>query len=259
MEASGGTVNGDSAPDWRQDRASEERSFSERMGYWRGTPVLQRLGLYRITGRHAILVDIPQTRSYKSNQVHSALPKEHPVVGERMRLFRRSSWIERALMACWIALGTTLLSTSAGAQSQSPSYQLRPVTLDAAGGRGVSATKQANQSFGQELVVGTSASPHFVVQSGFWSFLGSTLVPVVLAANKTPAQAGSVDLGWSGNNASYNLYRNTNCASVFSSAFVATSNNTYTDSSAPTSGLTCYNVLAFAPGPVPPPLGFAAP
>jgi hypothetical protein len=79
------------------------------------------------------------------------------------------------------------------------------------------------------------------------------LVPVVLAATKTPAQPASVDLSWSGNNASYDVYRNANCATVFSGVFAATPNNAYTDPSAPTSGLTCYNVLAFAPGPAPPP------
>jgi hypothetical protein len=39
MEAPGNTVNGDSAQDWWQDRASANRSSSGRMGYWRGTGV----------------------------------------------------------------------------------------------------------------------------------------------------------------------------------------------------------------------------
>jgi len=164
-----------------------------------------------------------------------------------------------SVLTCSIAVSTLLWSTPVAAQSQSPSFRLQPVTIDGGGGRGSSATKQADGSLGQELAVGASASPHFIVQSGFWSFLGSTLVPVVLAANKIPAQVGAVDLTWSGNNAPYDVYRATNCATIFSGVFVATSNNAYTDSSAPVNGLTCYNVLANAPGPLPPPPGSPSP
>jgi len=137
--------------------------------------------------------------------------------------------------------------------STSPSYRLQPTTINAGGAPSVAASRSANGSLGQELAVGTSSAPHYIVQSGFWSFLGSGLVPVVLSATKTPGQPASVDLGWSGNNASYDVYRNANCATVFSGVFAATSTNAYTDGSAPTSGLTCYNVLALAPGPAPPP------
>jgi hypothetical protein len=152
-----------------------------------------------------------------------------------------------------IAVAAVLAAMSASAQSQSPSFRLQPVTINGGGARAGSATSLADGSLGQELVVGASSSPHFVLQSGFWSFLGSTLVPVVLVASKIPAQAGAVDLTWSGNNAPYAVYRATNCASIFSGVFVTTSSNAYSDASAPTSGLACYNVLASAPGPRPPP------
>jgi hypothetical protein len=150
-------------------------------------------------------------------------------------------------------------ATSARAQSQSSSYRLEPTTIDAAGAPGVSATRRANGSLAQALVVGTSSAPHFVVQSGFWGFSGSGLVPVELSASKVPAQPGDVALTWSGNNNPYSVYRAASCGSIFASVFTSTSNNFYTDSPAPPSGLTCYNVLAFAPGPVPPPSGSAAP
>jgi hypothetical protein len=101
------------------------------------------------------------------------------------------------------------------------------------------------------LVVGVSSAPHFIVQSGFWGFVGSTLVPVVLAANKVPADARAVDLTWSGNDAPYDVYKTTTCPNVFTSVFATTANNGLIDRSAPTGGLTCYNVLATAPGPSP--------
>jgi hypothetical protein len=158
-----------------------------------------------------------------------------------------------------LILACVAVALPARSQSQSAGYRLQPTTLNGGGAPGVSATKRANGSLGQEIAVGTSSAPHFIVQSGFWGFLGSTLVPVVLTANKIPAQAGAVDLTWSGNNTPFDLYRNTNCASVFSSVFVATSNNAYSDTVAPTAGLTCYNVLAYAPGPAPPPPGSSSP
>ena len=145
----------------------------------------------------------------------------------------------------WAAVDETL--------STSPSYRLEPTTLNGGGAPSTSASRRANGSMAQELVIGTSSAPHYVLQSGFWGFTGSGLVPVILSAQRTTGQPASVDLTWSGNNASYDVYRNVACASIFSGIFSSTSNNAYTDGAAPTSGLTCYNVLAFAPGPVPPP------
>lgn len=137
--------------------------------------------------------------------------------------------------------------------STSPSYRLEPATLDAAGPQVASSAHVASASLAQPLAIGTSSSPHFVVQSGFWGFTGSGLVPVVLSANRTTGQPQSIDLAWSGNDAPYDLYRAESCATIYSSIYATTSNNAYTDASAPTSGLTCYSVLALAPGPVPPP------
>lgn len=151
------------------------------------------------------------------------------------------------------------LSTPATAQSQSANFRLMPATIDAAGAPAAGAGHRSNGSLGQSIAVGTSSAPHFVVQSGFWSFTGSTLVPVVLAANKVPAQPGAVGLSWSGNNASYDVYRAPACAAVFGSVYAATSALSYTDTAAPSSGLACYNVLAVAPGPIPPAAGAPAP
>ena len=162
----------------------------------------------------------------------------------------------RQCLALGLLLGWSSLGWAENAMlSQSPSYRLQPTTLDASGAPGTSTSRRADGSLGQEVAVGTSASPHFIVQSGFWGFLGNTLVPVVLTVNRTPAQPGSVDLSWSGNNTPYTLYRAPSCAAIFSNALGETSDNVYTDGSAPTNGLACYNVLAFAPGPAPPPPG----
>jgi len=171
-------------------------------------------------------------------------------------LISTTPWV---VLAFLIVGATEPWATPAEAQSQSPSYRLQPVTMDAGGARGVGATALADGSLGQALVVGASSAPHFIVQSGFWGFLGSTVVPVVLAANKVPAQTGAVGLSWSGNNASYDVYRAANCATVFAGVFTSTSSNAYTDPTAPASGLTCYNVLAYAPGPSPPPQEASSP
>src|SRR6185503_16852987 len=92
------------------------------------------------------------------------------------------------------------------AASESPSYRLSPVAIDAAGAPAGGPTHRLSASLAQESTVGSSASPHFVVQSGFWSFLGTTMVPVLLSVSHTPGDSESVDLSWSGNQASYDIY-----------------------------------------------------
>jgi hypothetical protein len=151
-------------------------------------------------------------------------------------------------LAAWVS------STPAIAQASSASYRLQPMTINGGGAPATAPNSRLNASIGQELAVGASSSPHFIVQSGFWSFVGSSVVPVVLLASRNIAQSTQVDLTWSGNNASYDIYRNTGCASVFSSVLASTSNRFYFDTTAPSLvQLVCYNVLALAPGPVPPP------
>src|SRR5512136_2049024 len=73
----------------------------------------------------------------------------------------------------------------------SSSYCLRQATLDAAGQPVATATTRyaLNASLGQELVVGCSSSPHYVLQSGFWGRYGSTLVPVLLMVTKAPGNS----------------------------------------------------------------------
>lgn len=164
-----------------------------------------------------------------------------------------------ALLAVAAGMTACALSLPAHAQATSANYRLQPVTVNGGCAPTTSATHRLNASLGQESTVGASSAPHFIVQSGFWSFLGSTVVPVVLTANRDAVQPATVDLSWSGNNASYSIYRNTACASVFASIVATTANNAFSDRAAPIGGLTCYNVLAYAPGPEASPPSIPAP
>jgi hypothetical protein len=144
----------------------------------------------------------------------------------------------------------TLVAMPVRAQSQSASDRLTQVTIDAAGRESSSLTRRAHASVAQESAVGASSAPHFVLQSGFWSFVGSGLVPVVLAIHRNLEDRSTPDLVWTGNNAPYSVYRSSDCVAVFSSLLVSEPGHDYTDTSSFPSGLTCYNVLATAPGPL---------
>ena len=171
----------------------------------------------------------------------------------RSLMARRST-----VVACLVLCAGAGTGKDARAQSSSASYRLVSTTLDAAGGSPAGPSASLNGSLGQELVVGVSAGPHFVLQSGFWGFLGSTVTPVVLAVNRNPGDPDAIDLTWSGNNATYDIYRSTSshCDSQYASVLAATSANAYTDAEPPSAPLVCYSVLAVAPGPVAPPQGF---
>lgn len=150
-----------------------------------------------------------------------------------------------ALAAC--ALGAPI--EAAHGQAQSASFRLVQSTLDGGGEESASSTRRAWGSIGQELTIGTSAAPHAILQSGFWSFLGSSLVPVLLTLDKDGGIPASPELTWSGNNPPYTIYRATDCAGVFGGVLAVEPTNTHTDGSSFPDGLTCYNVLATAPGP----------
>ena len=161
---------------------------------------------------------------------------------------RSTRWLAILAIA---ALPGAVWAAGETAESQSPSYRLSPVAIDAAGDQVGGPTHRLSASLAQESTVGSSASPHFIVQSGFWSFLGTTMVPVLLSVSHTPGgDHESVDLSWSGNQASYDIYRSTDCAALFSSPLTATSDNDYTDANPPSSTLVCYTVLGEAPGPL---------
>ena len=138
------------------------------------------------------------------------------------------------------------------AQPQSPSYRLQQSTANGGGETASSGGFRLDASAGQESAIGTSSSPRFVLQSGFWSFGGSGLVPVLLMARKNGADPADVDLSWSGNNSPYDLYSATDCTDIHNHYLAQEGSNAYTDSPLP-ADLTCYSVLATAPGPIAPP------
>lgn len=142
---------------------------------------------------------------------------------------------------------------AASAQSSSPSFILQQSTLSISGEATTSSSFRLTASVGQELTVGTSSSTEIVLQSGFFSFVGSGLVPVVLTVGKNNANPGNVDLSWSGNNPPYDVYQSTVCSDVFGSFLDTAPNNGLPDVNPPAVTLVCYNVLATAPGPAPPP------
>jgi len=105
-----------------------------------------------------------------------------------------------------------------------------------------------NGSLGQEMTVGCSSSYHYVLQSGFWGRYGSTLVPVILMVTRDMGDPDWPRLDWSGNNAPYSIYRAIDCSQIFSGLYDSTGEKYYTDESPPSEDLTCYNILATAPG-----------
>jgi len=152
-----------------------------------------------------------------------------------------------------VLFALTLTPEAITAGSSSPSYVLHQ-SATSAGGAPISSTSYVlGSSAAQDSTVGTSSSPSFVLQSGFWSFAGSGLVPVLLTVTQNPVDPTHVDLAWSGNNPPYLVYQATDCASVTSFYFDTTATNDYPDVAPPAASLVCYQVFATAPGPLVPP------
>lgn len=159
-----------------------------------------------------------------------------------------------ALLAGMLLLA---MAPAAGAQSSSTGWRLTSSTVNAGGGASVSPTGTAHRlvgSVGQESVVGASSGSLRTVQSGFWSFAGSTFVPVFLTLEKdTTTKTAYPDLLWTGNSATYRVHRSTNPATLASSFLFSQSGLTWSDVAPPSGAdLVCYSVDATAPGPVAP-------
>ncbi len=146
-----------------------------------------------------------------------------------------------------------LCPRSVPAQSSSARYRLAQSTLN--GGGSVSASPSGTSyrlaaSFGQESTIGTSSSFRYVLQSGFWSFQGSGLVPVILYVTKNGSAPANPDLSWTGNNPPYALYSTAGCSNVTSGFVTTTPLQAWTDTAPPLGVLDCYSVFATAPGPI---------
>lgn len=157
----------------------------------------------------------------------------------------------------WATLSLVFLVLGAPvvAQSQSATYALRQSTVNDGGMRSTSASYAMSDSLGQESAIGTSSAPHYIVQSGFWSFVGSGLVPILLMAKKNALDPDvDVDLYWTGNNPPYAIYAHPDYTNIFAHYLISVVPNAYTDTPAPAM-LTCYSVLGTAPGPIVDPHG----
>lgn len=129
----------------------------------------------------------------------------------------------------------------------SPSYRIARSTVSVAGTPATSATYRLDATAGQETVVEASSSESYVLQSGYWSFTGSPVVPLVLLLAKIPAAPGDVALTWSGNAAPYTIYRSADCSTISTGEIAVEGSLHYTDASPPVMPLLCYRVLPSVP------------
>ena len=152
-------------------------------------------------------------------------------------------------------LALTLLPLATAAQGASAHFVIQQATVNGGGGGGTSEPDGAyrmDDSLGQESAIGCSSSFHYVLQSGFWSFLGSGLVPVILMVTKDDGDPSSPELSWTGNNPYYFVYRSTDPSAIFSNLDHTQPGQTWTDGSPPDAPVVFYNILATAPGLISP-------
>jgi len=133
------------------------------------------------------------------------------------------------------------------AQSSSPSYVLQRSTLNSAGQTGFAPSFRLKFSLGRDASVAVSANESFILQAGFWSFVASGPVPVVLAVARSASEDLACDLSWSGNDPPYEIYVAEDCAAVFQSLYATSSDNSLSDVVPATGGLTCFNVVSMTP------------
>jgi hypothetical protein len=162
----------------------------------------------------------------------------------------------RRIATTGLVLALLGLGATAGAEvASSASYALQQTTVDGAGAEASSTSYRLQGAAAQKAAVGASSSPDYVLQSGFFSFVGSGLVPVVLTVDQDPVDPENIDLSWSGNNEPYEVYRSADCGAVLGGLLTQLNANSYDDDTVGVGGLHCYRVFATAPGPAPPPQG----
>ena len=157
----------------------------------------------------------------------------------------RSNWTTGVVVA---AIGLVAFSI-ATAQSSSASYVLDQQTVNGGGDASTSPSFRLVVSLGQGESVGASSAPGHVLQAGFWSFVGSGPVPIVLAVDQGQVSEEVAVLNWSGNEAPYEIYAATDCANVFD-FFHATSAGNSQSVLPPAAELVCFNVISM--GALPP-------
>ena len=129
----------------------------------------------------------------------------------------------------------------------SASYVLRQSTVNAAGQVSASARFRLTDSLATASTVEASSAPSFVLQSGFWGFVGSGPVDVVLAVDRNDANEDDIDLSWSGNSPPYDIYVANDCSNVLGSFYSSSSSNSEEGVTVPSGDLACVNVVPMAP------------
>jgi hypothetical protein len=135
-------------------------------------------------------------------------------------------------------------------EGSSASYVLEQAILDGSGNVSTSTQYVLSSTLTQAGTVQLSASPSFVLQSGFWSFesLESFVhVPVVLQVQRNGLDAGHCDLSWSGNAPPYDVYVSVDCAAVGDSFYATTSANSLLNVVPPHARLVCFDIQESRP------------
>ena len=161
---------------------------------------------------------------------------------------RLSRWASRLLVGFLSLAFASSPVIIVAAESESTSYRLAPLTVNAGGEPVKSTSYRAHGSVGQEATVGTSASYSFILEAGFWSFIGTRLHPVLLMVDPGPVDASLPLLNWTGSEAPFVIHRSTDCATLALFPHTAESGNSWTDPAPPLATLACYRVFATAPG-----------
>ena len=136
-----------------------------------------------------------------------------------------------------------LLFMACGLRAQtasSASFRLESAGFAAAAGHSASASFSADGLMGADGPVGASSSAGYLFQGGPHAFLGVGPVPMLLGASMTFTPGAAVRLEWSGNEASYTVYRATDCATLGASPEATQTLKTYSDPAADGETLVCY-------------------
>lgn len=135
-----------------------------------------------------------------------------------------------------------LLACGLRAQSGSASFRLESATFASAAGQSASASFSMTGLMGPDGPVGASSSPGYLFQGGPLAYLGAGAVPILLGARLTFTPDAAVRLDWSGNAASYTVYRASDCATVGASPVTTQAQTTFSEPSAAGEAFVCYLV-----------------
>ena len=153
-------------------------------------------------------------------------------------------------VVCALAILATVVGPALRAQSSSRSYVVRQSSESGAGATSASASFRLTGTLAREVGVGVSSDPTLVLQSGFWGFVGSGPVPVVLAVDRSDGQPENCDLRWSGNSPPYEIFVGDDCTAVFDSHYTTSNDNSLFDIAPAGRRLSCFSVISTSPPPL---------